>query len=64
MPLVAGWGIECKKGCAFPLPFNKLRGPIFFIYLYAWSPWCTAQVFQMQLDTVILAAGTLHNQNE
>jgi len=27
MPLVAGWGIECKKSCAFPLPLNKLRGP-------------------------------------
>jgi hypothetical protein len=23
----AGWGIECKKSCAFPLPLNKLRGP-------------------------------------
>ena len=27
MPPVAGWGIECKKSCAFPLPGNKLRGP-------------------------------------
>ena len=27
MPLVAGWGIECKKSCAFPLPLNRLRGP-------------------------------------
>ena len=29
MPLVAGWGIECKKSCAFPLPLNRLRGPSF-----------------------------------
>src|SRR5712664_593852 len=35
MPLVAGWGIECKKSCAFPLPLNKLRGPsLLFARIY------------------------------